>query len=172
MANNQKIEVKAPAWAGSCNPAQVSGAGSGASPARKETQPHIFRMPYRYDFKTGEIAHPISFCLKCHRIVKPFARRYSGNAVRGEWIFVHEHPLAFVVLEQDSSGRREVSVVGKAPGSLAYLVKDAWVGHGTDIFFVEDAVKEWLHLAREGREEDLLIVEVNGTVELVEAGEW
>jgi hypothetical protein len=129
-------------------------------------------MPYQYRFKVVEITHPIAVCMRCFKVVKPTARRYSKNGAQGEWCYVHEHPLLFVILKQDGAGRREVRTAGRVPGSLAHLVREVWVERGVDIFFVEDAVREWLYLAKQGREEDLVIVEVNGNVELVEAGDW
>ena len=161
--------MAAPAKAG---PVKRASQSRGGAPARKGAAVHSFRVPYRYDLKAAEIVHPIGVCLKCYKVVEPFARRYSKTVAQGEWLYVHKHPLAFVVLEQDSSGKRGVRTVGGVPSSLAHLVKEAWVEHGADIYFVEDAVKEWLRLAKEGREEDLVITEVDGVVQLTVAGDW
>ena len=134
--------------------------------------PHVYRMPYQYRFKVVEITHPIAVYMRCFKVVKSTARRYSGTGAQGEWCYVHEHPLAFVVLVQDGAGRREVRTAGRVPSSLVRLVRETWVERGLDIFFVEDAVREWLYLAKQGREEDLVVVEIGGNVELVEAGDW
>jgi len=133
---------------------------------------HVYKMPYQYRFKVVEINHPIAVCLRCFKVVEPSARRYSGNGTQGEWCYVHEHPLAFVVLEQDGAGKREVRATGEAPDGLIRLVREVWVEHGMDIFFAEDAVKEWLRLARQGREENLVVVKVGGNVELEAEYEW
>jgi len=167
------IQERTPAWAGE-EPAQVSGAGSGASPAHTATAQYTYEMPYRRCIKRNCMTYPIALCLRCKKLVKPVRSELSKTGAHGMLYFAHRHPLAFVVLEQTNSGKRSVHFVGEVPEDLVWKVRIAWVDYGTDVNFVKNLVDEWLYLAKEGcgREKDLTIVEVDGKVGLVEAGDW
>jgi hypothetical protein len=118
-------------------------AGLGVTPAERKE-----RAVYTY----------IAICRTCGKVVKLGC--------------VHSHPLVFVKLKETKSGERSVSFTGKVPDHLTAMIKEAWIEHKTDVSFIENLIDEWFYLAREGREEDLVIVNTNGVVGLVEGGDW
>jgi len=146
----------------------VSGPGLGVSPGHGYT----YKMPFRKCRKTDGITYPIAICFVCKTVVKPNRKEYSKTGAHGTFYYVHKHQLSFVVLKQTNSGKRSVQFIGNIPEHLAYLVKEAWLEYETDVRFIEDIVNDYLYLSREGREENLVLSEVNGKVSLIEGGEW
>ena len=171
MRPGNTYEGKAPT-AGE-NPA-VAARGSGATPRDAEAKRvHRYEMPYRHTLKTGAVTYPIAFCLKCCKVVEPITKGYSKTGAHGAWYYVHEHPLKFVILRQSNSGKRSISTINKVPDDLLFHVEEAWIDFNASIDFVKRVVEEWVFLYSEGREEDLVLIpNSDGSVSIIEAGEW
>jgi hypothetical protein len=130
-------------------------------------------MPFRHTLKTGAVTYPIAVCLKCCKVIEPSAREYSKTGAHGKLYYAHEHPLKFVILRQTNSGKRSVATKNSVPEDLAAVVKEAWVELGQPVDFVEHVVREWVFLYGEGREEDLVLIpNPDGSVSVIEAGDW
>ena len=130
-------------------PGEGAGAarGSGATP-RDAASSKLYRyeMPYRNCIKASGLTYPIAFCLECGKVIEPSAEEYSRTGAHGTWYYVHEHPLAFIVLKRSNSGKRDAYRSENVPKPLFDIVYETWVYYeDSTIDEIETVVNEWLY---------------------------
>ena len=102
MRPGEQVEGKAPT--AGVNPAGAA-RGSGATPRVSETaKMYKYKMPYRKCRKAAGLTYPIAICFECKKVIDPSATEPSRTGAHATWYYAHEHPLAFIVLEQTNSG--------------------------------------------------------------------
>jgi hypothetical protein len=78
------------------------------------------------------------------RVIEPSAKEYSKTGAHGTWRYAHEHPLAFIILSQSNSGKREVTTTLGVPRPLREIVRELWIYRASSAEEVEEAVAKWL----------------------------
>jgi hypothetical protein len=116
-----------------------------------------YELPYRNCIKASGLTYPIAFCLECGKVIEPTAEEYSRTGAHGTWYYVHEHPLAFIILKRSNSGKRDADRSENVPKSLFDIVYESWVYYeDSTIDVIEAIVREWLYtqkLYKSGRGE-------------------
>ena len=105
---------------------------------------YIYKIPYRRCIKADGFSYPIAVCETCKRAIEPSRKESSKTGAHGVWHYVHEHPLAFIVLEESNSGKRRARAGLSLPRPLREMVVDAWEHRGLSAEEVEEAVARWL----------------------------
>jgi Holliday junction resolvase RusA-like endonuclease len=126
----------------------VAAAGLGVTPAdaAKATQLYKYEMPYRFCAKAAGLTYPIAICVTCGKVIWPSREEYSRTGSHGTWYYVHEHPLAFIVLTQSNTGRRSASRTDNVPKALYDIVYETWVYYeDSTVEEVEGIISTWLH---------------------------
>jgi hypothetical protein len=111
---------------------------------------YTYEVPYRRCVKASGLTYPIAICTVCMRVVEPSAKEYSKTGAHGTWYYEHEHPLAFIMIVQSNSGKREVAMTPGVPRPLREIVRVLWIYRASSAEEVEEAVAKWLEARARG----------------------
>jgi hypothetical protein len=85
----------------------------------------VFRFPFR-ETKMGAITKTVVICPICKKILKPAKEYRSRTGRHGEDIYVHEHKVLGVILDQSNSGKRYIDVPDELQ-RIKDLLELAWI---------------------------------------------
>jgi hypothetical protein len=85
----------------------------------------IYKFPFR-ETKMGAITKTIVICPTCRKILKPTKEYRSRTGRHGEDIYVHEHQVYAVFLEQSNSGKRRIDMSNELQNIKDFL-EMAWL---------------------------------------------
>jgi len=102
----------------------------------------VYEFPYR-STRMGALTKAIVVCLECKKVLQPSRTQRSRTGNHGSDFYVHEHPLAAILLEQSNSGKRSI-VVPDSLSKIRDLLEITWLYESSDVNDVVNAVRAYL----------------------------
>jgi hypothetical protein len=101
----------------------------------------VYIFPYRHT-RLGGLTKVVVMCPVCKKILEPSRTERSRSGNHGEDIYVHEHPLLTVYLEQSNSGKRRIEIP-KELESIRDLLETTWLYSDSEVDDVITVLKAY-----------------------------